>query len=333
MLRRSRCGFTLVELLVVIAIIGILIALLLPAVQAAREAARRSQCTNHIKQHTLAAHNFHDQFGYLPPGILSEKPKPAVGPTPEWGHQFTGAAGFLLSQFEQTAIAQVIDSEKANFYNLSLFDPRRAGPNPNVDDVAWWDRNEGWNQAHTKIPTLICPSDSSDLGTNAIVIMFPYPAVADPPCNSTTATAWYFPGEPLAKTNYVGCAGGAGLTGCSPANGWGALQGVFVTRRTRNFRDVTDGTSNVLMFGEIMGGSVDKAWYYAWIGGGNMPTAWGIAPDSNGKTNMWQFSSYHPGVVQFSLCDGSVRPISQTIEVALYRRLSAMADGNVVQVP
>ena len=77
-MRRSVGGFTLVELLVVIAIIGILIALLLPAVQAAREAARRAQCANNVRQYGLALHNYHTSFAVFPPGSISRKQNPGT---------------------------------------------------------------------------------------------------------------------------------------------------------------------------------------------------------------------------------------------------------------
>src|SRR5262245_39227545 len=105
---RRRLGFTLVELLVVIAIIGILTALLLPAVQAAREAARRTQCSNNLKQLGLALHNHHDRLGYLPPGYSDRNPDSnsdaSFDQGPGWGW-----AAFVLNELEQGTIYDRID--------------------------------------------------------------------------------------------------------------------------------------------------------------------------------------------------------------------------------
>ncbi len=128
---RSRHGFTLVELLVVIAIIGVLVALLLPAVQAARESARRTQCTNQLKQLALASHNHHDVQGTLPPGVWQ---LPFVA-----SPKYRGVSLFvkLLAQLEQTALADAWDH----------VDPL----NNTVGGTA--------SRTATKLPMLICPSD------------------------------------------------------------------------------------------------------------------------------------------------------------------------------
>ncbi|HTN74437.1 MAG TPA: DUF1559 domain-containing protein, partial [Pirellulaceae bacterium] len=106
--RTHAYGFTLVELLVVIAIIGILVALLLPAVQAAREAARRMQCMNNLKQLGLAAHNFHSAHGKLPPGFLGPVPaQDNIG-----GDQCIGVLAFLLPYLEQQAVYDGVTIEK-----------------------------------------------------------------------------------------------------------------------------------------------------------------------------------------------------------------------------
>ena len=132
MRRTSVRGFTLIELLVVIAIIGVLIALLLPAVQAAREAARRIQCGNNLKQVGLALHNYHDAVGSLPPGLLS-KPGPDGDNTgPGWGW-----AAMILPQIEQAAVANAI--------NFGL--PIEAPANQTA--------------RLTKINMFVCPSDAS----------------------------------------------------------------------------------------------------------------------------------------------------------------------------
>lgn len=150
-------GFTLVELLVVIAIIAILIALLLPAVQSAREAARRSQCQNNLKQIGLAIHNYASAFKVMPPGRIRMFPAPGSG-----GHrQETPTSFFLLPFFEQ----------------LGLFD----GFNFNIGTVAG---GEGANAQilETRVPVLNCPSDEPGMFSGKPWVVRPYPKHNYVPC-------------------------------------------------------------------------------------------------------------------------------------------------------
>ncbi len=130
----ARQAFTLVELLVVIAIIGILIALLLPAVQAAREAARRMQCTNHLKQLGLAIHNFHDSQRGLPPAGLVANPR-EVPPDGDQGNNHFSMFALLLPYLEQTALYEIVSD------NIS-----------NNRDVIWW--SNFWNKQSWGDPRL-----------------------------------------------------------------------------------------------------------------------------------------------------------------------------------
>jgi prepilin-type N-terminal cleavage/methylation domain-containing protein len=144
MKRFKQSGFTLVELLVVIAIIGILIALLLPAVQAAREAARRMQCTNHLKQLGLALHNYHDTHNTFPPRKQGTN---GPGRRPRVDHNYGRASGFiaLLPFFEQTALYQTI-KEGA---------PNHSPPIPPWGPAPWYGGWSAWEEAPASIR---CPS-------------------------------------------------------------------------------------------------------------------------------------------------------------------------------
>src|SRR4029453_896639 len=143
---RLRRGFTLVELLVVIAIIGVLVALLLPAVQAARESARRSQCSNNLKQVALAAHNFHDVRLRFPAGILAP-PSPAGWSSTT--HQGIGPLAAMLPYLEQTPTRDMIIRKiEAEDIELGWFQPAPINFTTNPNLAA----------SRTKINTLLCPS-------------------------------------------------------------------------------------------------------------------------------------------------------------------------------
>lgn len=331
----GRSAFTLVELLVVIAIIGVLVALLLPAVQAAREAARRMQCTNNLKQITLAAHNFHDTRNRLPPGLC--------GPNSNVGEVFRDAAltndpwigsiALTLPFMEQSPTYDLID---ANIVNLDLY-----------NQGYWWAFTGSWTAAGTVIPTLNCPSESmtGDRGPHTIALGYSVPTTG-----TASARYWYFAApQNKGTTNYVAVNGangdfaylGAGdLQAASPNNQWGTFQGVGVNRhKRRSFASITDGTSNTLYYGENILHYPDPTNTTKQIPQGNLPWMAGFAMGINWpltyKPGHWpKFSSRHSGVVNFSLADGSVRPISVTADAqTVLRPLAGVQDGIPFQMP
>jgi len=322
-LDRTRQGFTLVELLVVIAIIGVMVGLLLPAVQAAREAARRMQCSNNMKQLGLALHNFHDTFKKLPPGILAPVPTPPPGaPAPGTGfgdHQWVGAMAYLLPYIEQQAIYEQLNSSID--IGVDRFPNSTPAPTTGLPIVPYTSTAGSWAAAQNKVATYECPSANPYNNQRTFACTYTL---------GTTLTGWLW-GAPmleLGRTNYAPCAGGIGQA--HDNEGWARFKGGFWPRSKNGLQNVIDGTSNTIAFGEILGGFDGNVMDFAfvWMGMGPMPTAWRL-PAPLSRPGWWQNGSQHPGVVQFTLYDGSVRAVSGSVNGDLYLSATGVQDARL----
>lgn len=326
-------GFTLVELLVVIAIIGILVGLLLPAVQAAREAARRMQCQNNVKQLSLAVHNFASAHRHLPPGYLGSSDA-----TPRtFDQQWIGHLVYLFPFIEQSSVYQPFQDKRE-------MDPlKRKTGNTALDGTrfdGWWDDDDYdpkdidtlWDYQQYRLSSLLCPSDSAYSNTSATaVILHTYGTGGS---GTVGMTGFGSPDmENMGRTNYLGNAGGMGRGG---GGGWTKWIGPFSNRSKTKYGDVLDGLSNTFVFGEVTGAwnnasnPTGRTWSFAWTVG-PMPTAWGLG----GATphNWYKFNSLHSGKgVNFGLLDGSVHFVPPTIDGPTYRRISGMQDNEVAQL-
>ena len=303
-----RNGFTLIELLVVIAIIAILVALLLPAVQQAREAARRSSCKNNLKQIGLALHNYHDTFNLMPPGDMSRS-------RIAW-------SALILPQVEQGALFDALTSAGA-FHQPWQEIPAvtHTGANPLAKSV---------------IPTFVCPSDPGsgvnrrlrgqiDTGSGSLTDHF------FGKNNYIGSFSAYF----NATNPTVSFGGGSDR----PT--------VFYQNSGVNFRDVTDGLSNTILVAEratkplsgLPAGGM-------WIGWHNLPGPaitvheFQVRIRINRNTNdtdyvingstIYNASSEHKGGAQFLMGDGAVRFISENINIRTYSALGTIDGGEVV---
>ena len=231
---RLRAGFTLVELLVVIAIIGVMVGLLLPAVQAAREAARRMSCSNNFKQIGLGIHNYHAAYNALPRhGSGTFTPSgPATQPPGTNRHDLSMLVG-LMPFIEQQALWEQISNPLDPDGTGPLLPFAAMGPWPNrslADHAA-----APYDPWMANIPTLRCPSD---------------PGVGLPSHGRTNYAACLGDSGTLSHVGHVSDGGNLNL------NGWVTIaittcRGVFFPRRTMNFRDILDGTANTICMGEI----------------------------------------------------------------------------------
>jgi prepilin-type N-terminal cleavage/methylation domain-containing protein len=296
-----RNGFTLIELLVVIAIIAILIALLLPAVQQAREAARRTQCKNNLKQIGLALHNYHDVHKTFPPGWIAVDPLTGRHSAHE-GVSGVGWAAMILPYMEQSNLYELLDPR------LPLTDPENAA------------------FRLAQVEAYKCPSDpKEDLfdmveeGSGTFITQLP-------------------------TTNYIGSFGTFELDGCENAPGTAPVatngqcegNGIFYHNSKVRIRDIVDGTTNSLMCGER---KTNRAldWYSSWpgmIAEGEeaFQRVCGSADHvpNDPASHFDDFSSQHTGGAQFGLGDGSVRFISENIDVGVYQSLATIQGGEVV---
>ena len=297
-----RKGFTLVELLVVIAIIGILIALLLPAVQAAREAARRMSCTNNMKQIGLGLHMYHDTFKTLPAGWRGFDPSTGQ---PHWfGLPGWAWSASILSYMEQTAIHD----------SLLHFD--RPITDPVNDDARV-----------AEISIFRCPTDT---GEKTFDLAGGGPSVG----GGVT-----FPIE-IATGNYIGAFGTADLHDvCSPSspafNGCEGNGTFFLNRQVR-FADIKDGLSNTLVVGERSSKLAPSTWVGVVTGAQHgVARVAGLAtfpPNSeeNEEHYSHSFSSFHPAGTNFLSGDGSVKLISETIAEQAFHALTTRSAGDTV---
>jgi prepilin-type N-terminal cleavage/methylation domain-containing protein len=333
---RRRGGFTLIELLVVIAIIAILIGLLLPAVQKVREAAARTQCQNNLKQIGLACMNYESTYGKLPPGWYGPT---TPYPWPDFGnHSFLGATTLILPYIEQDNLYKQIASKPSDAWFWFQTDP--AG------DFNFTNYALSQNQ----IKTFHCPADprGDNPGTTASTII----AFHVSNWNSGGSGLWTFEYESFgwaptdvhcARTDYLGVAGGY-AAGDHPL--FGRYAGVFVDNQARRLTDITDGTSNTLLFGEVAGTTRAPFWTdtppdnnidWAWFGGNALMLRNGLDPNGL-KGSGFSFGSNHSGVVQFCFADGSVHGLryggtAQRLSADWYvlLALGGVADGDVIQ--
>ena len=321
-----RKGFTLIELLVVIAIIAVLIALLLPAVQQAREAARRSSCKNNLKQIALALHNYEGTHGVFPPNGLTS-------------HYSFSPQAQLLPYIEQANLTRLID------FSRPLMDPAFPAFNTQLNPP-----NKA--AAGTVVPLFLCPSDDG-------------PVMLTDAKNDTWAGGNYMAN--------VGSGTGTTYLHSAPSNG------LFWSGSSVRVRDLTDGTSQTICFGETLFGSkdgttatlVNSRKQMARVSGGAVGSKTGDQLYAESKTTTafdgrrgesWIrglgynvfFSGYlppnandpdvshhggglfaarsnHAGGVNIALCDGSVRFVSDTVDLlAVWRPLFTRSGGEVV---
>lgn len=320
----SRSGFTLIELLVVIAIIGLLASMLMPAVQKARESARRASCLNNIRQIALASHNYHDTFQTMPSG---------------WIQDPTTSLPDMTFPINPPMTIPIV-------YNLSL--PAPPPPNPAVSPGAktiaqlnqWTISNYyGWH-------SLILPQ--MDQGT----VSFDFRYSKSDTTNSKNWNMVQVPVEPFvcpsgsypsarpSNLGYTSYRGNMGYWVTDP-NVAPLFNGVFYQNSQVNFRDVTDGTTQTFLFGETLFGFWGDSYSCCARAkddittpqnSPNFDTYW-LSPDPvQGPISFFGFGSFHADICNFTMVDGSAKSIAKNIDTNVFRSLCTRNGRETISV-
>jgi prepilin-type N-terminal cleavage/methylation domain-containing protein/prepilin-type processing-associated H-X9-DG protein len=322
---RLRLGFTLIELLVVIAIIAVLIALLLPAVQQAREAARRSQCKNNMKQLGLGLHNYHDSLNCFPPGML-------------WlGGSVDNGNGNAASLGPNWLVMMLPYLDQAPMYNQFNFQVALTNTTTNAQGTS------NATLVTQRLPLFLCPSDAyNNQACNVYGINFAR--------GNYGASGWG-----------VGDYHNTIWSQIPPLNGSNPARGMFGNWSNGGIRDVTDGTSNSVASWELRAGPAASdtrgVWALGKIGGGFIGNClqmsgdcWGINDTNGGGDDIsgctalttigmgcWNGGdgqagpkSLHVGGVNALMGDGSVRFISQNLNQGVQAALIGIQDGTAI---
>ena len=339
-MKNLKKGFTLVELLVVIAIIGILIAMLLPAVQAVREAARRTQCLNNLKQIGLANLSYESAHAHFPPGSISrQQASPFTLIFPPTGDPMSEAKGsqlsalvFVLPFIEQLNLDQFVDADRS----VTQIDTTSK----------WWDLTGGsaspqsWEASQFEVASFRCPSSGEHDVTIITRLGFNSFSFAEP--NAKT----------VQPTNYMANAGALGgrsnhnQSRFSGSNGFIgtviSLRGPLSDRSQETFGSLSDGSSNIVMFAEtkeyqsrsspgtkFLPSWMGASWFYSLDGFGDTST------NESDTIPIQSVSSNHTGGASFVLCDGSTHFGSNSglggdAVSTIWIPLAGIADANII---
>jgi prepilin-type processing-associated H-X9-DG protein/prepilin-type N-terminal cleavage/methylation domain-containing protein len=303
-------AFSLVELLVVIAIVGTLIALLLPAIQAARESARRATCSNHQKEVGLAILNYEAAHGVFPAGRIGcddsgETHDIAVCPPGLPAEKKTGASGFIeiLPQLDQQPLYDRIDVHQGGLWNR------------NVDDLRWYGDPGKCRGVKELLGVLVCPSEQAD----------PLSEVYAPVLAATSSYAFV-----------QGSLGPDVPTEIAKFDN----NGLFLYVIRRQAKQVSDGLSNTLMLGEVTLSDMwesSNTWSYALV---NADCLRSTANPLNTRPGAGKhlidrqngaFSSRHPGGAVFCFADGHVSFVAENVELLVYQAASTI-DGDEISI-